>query len=211
VNDQIDKTMSKALRSAFRMPAPQTMRTRKTSITNAFVSAIIPVVPPTDTEILEALKILGMTPETVHCIYCGDKCNAWDHLRPIVENRRPTGFISEIANLVPACQPCNSSKGNSNWKQWMTGDARLCPKARNVADVDERIARLEVYERWRAPTFVDFAEIAGVETYAAYWRELDRIIAELEHSQALADALRKTIADASARWQQRPIKNGGGR
>jgi hypothetical protein len=199
-----EEPLKAVLRRAFRMPAIQSMKSRKTSITNAFVSAIIPVVRPTTEEILEALKILGMTPSSVECIYCGDKCNAWDHLRPIVVGRRPTGYISEIANLVPACQPCNSSKGNSQWKQWMLGGAPQCPKSRNVTEVEKRVLRLEAYERWRVPTIVDFESIVGAEVYAGYWRELDRVILELEQSQAMADRLRATIAEVSSRWQPRP-------
>src|ERR1700722_10343907 len=120
------------LREAFRLPAVQSMTSRKTSITNAFVSSIIPVVKPTDEEIAQALAVLGMTYETVSCVYCGDKCNAWDHLQPLVVNRRPTGYISEIANLVPACQPCNSSKGNARWRDWMAGKASQSPTTRGI-------------------------------------------------------------------------------
>jgi hypothetical protein len=206
MKDASSKALTKALRKAFRMPAVQSMKSRKTSITNAFVSAIVPVVRPTESNILDSLRILGMTVESVECIYCGDKCNAWDHLRPIVLGRRPTGFISEIANLVPACQPCNSSKGNANWKEWMLGSAPQSPTSRGVAMLEERVARLEVYEKWRAPTFVDFAAIVGPEKYEGYWQELDRIIFELEHSQTMADGLRKMIAEASDRWELRPMK-----
>jgi len=53
----------------------------------------------------------------------------WDHLRPLVRNRRPTGFISEIKNLVPSCGPCNQSKGAADWKAWMTEGARLTDNA----------------------------------------------------------------------------------
>jgi hypothetical protein len=172
------------------------MMSRKTSITNAFVSAIIPIVPPTAEEIAEALEVLGMTVETVTCIYCGDKCNAWDHLRPLVVGRRPTGYISEIANLVPACQPCNSSKGNSQWRKWMIGTAPRSPTTRGVAEMRARIDKLEAYERWRRPTHVDFAAILGREAYEEYWQELDRIIGEMERSQTLANRHRAVILAA---------------
>jgi hypothetical protein len=198
------KDLSPALR-VFKMPAVQSVKTRKTSITNAFVSVIIPVVVPTEAEILEALSILGMTPQTIQCIYCGDKCNAWDHLRPIVVDRRPTGYISEIANLVPACQPCNSSKGNRNWRTWMSGTAPNSPNSRHVRDVSRRIEQLDAFEKWRTPTLVDFEAIVGTEAYAAYWRELDRIVQEMETSQKMGQTLRDQIAAASDRWQMRPI------
>lgn len=107
------------------MPSLQTMVSRKSSITNAFVGAVIPVVVPTMEEIEESLAILRMDPENVQCAYCGDKASEWDHLRPLVVKRRPTGFVSEIANLVPACGKCNQSKGNQPWKTWMLGNASV--------------------------------------------------------------------------------------
>jgi hypothetical protein len=66
----------------------------------------------------------------------------WDHLRPLVRNRRPTGFIGEIKNLVPSCGPCNQSKGAADWKAWMTGKARGSPTTRGVKDVADRVCRL---------------------------------------------------------------------
>lgn len=187
------------------MPAVQSMTSRKTSITNAFVSAIIPVVPPTPEEIAQALSALGMTADTVVCSYCGDKCNAWDHLRPLVVDRRPTGYISEIANLVPACQPCNSSKGNAHWREWMAGQAAQSPASRGVGDMRARIERLDALERWRVPTRVDFAAIVGREAYERYWQELDRVIGEMERSQAMANDLRAKIANAKVEWHARPL------
>src|SRR3954452_17029718 len=71
-------------RGAFRMPSVQTMMSRKSSITNAFVNSIIPVIPPTDAEVSEALKILGLDPTDLRCAYCGDRASEWDHLRPLV-------------------------------------------------------------------------------------------------------------------------------
>jgi hypothetical protein len=204
VNPPLSNDERKRLRRVFRMPAVQSMTSRKTSITNAFVSTIIPVVRPTEEEIAEALGVLGMTPETVSCVYCGDKCNAWDHLRPLVVSRRPTGYISEIANLVPACQPCNSSKGNSGWREWMSGQAPQSPVARGIQNIAARLARLEAFEQWRGPTRVDFVAILGPGLYDAYWRELDRVIAELERSQEMADELRAKILHARAEWQARP-------
>src|SRR5262245_20280770 len=97
--------------AAFRMPSVQTMKSRKSSITNAFVNAIIPTVFPTPEEIEQALVILGMAATDVRCAYCGNPMTEWDHLRPLVQKHRPTGYITEIANLVPSCGKCNQSKG----------------------------------------------------------------------------------------------------
>src|SRR5829696_8240616 len=114
------------------MPSVQTMMSRKSSITNAFVNALIPVVEPTLAEIAEALSVLGMPVDDVWCAYCGDEASEWDHLRPLVVGRRPTGFISEIANLVPSCGKCNQSKGNKRWETWMLSDAPRAPAKRGI-------------------------------------------------------------------------------
>lgn len=187
-----------AVRAAFRMPSFQTMVSRKSSITNAFVNALIPVTPPSTEEIVEALRILGMTPEDVRCAYCGDKSTEWDHLRPLVLNRRPTGFISEIANLVPACGKCNQSKGNKPWRSWMLSSARLSPTGRAIPDVAGRLQRLDAFESWREPTQVDFVAILGQQDWEKYWELCETVVNDLREHQEFADGLRKRVCLAVA-------------
>jgi hypothetical protein len=191
-----DEARKELLLSSFRMPSVQTMVSRKSSITNAFVGALIPVVAPTAEEIEEALAILGMDPKNVRCAYCGDKASEWDHLRPLVLKRRPTGYMSEIANLVPACGKCNQSKGNQYWKDWMLGTARLSPTGRGVTGVAERAERLERYERWKSPTKVDFASIVGAEEWERYWALCEVLNADMRKAQTVADSLRDRILAA---------------
>jgi HNH endonuclease len=131
------------------LPSPMNVTGRSSSITNAFINAIIPAFDPTEEEELEALHILGMEPHDIRCAYCGDKFTEWDHLRPIITNQEPTGYITEIANLVPSCGKCNQSKGKSDWRTWMEGKARFSPKTRGIPDLPTRIARLQSYEDWR--------------------------------------------------------------
>lgn len=185
------------LTAAFRMPSVQTMVSRKSSITNAFVSAIIPIIPPSHSEIYEALQILEMDPDNVRCAYCGDASTEWDHLRPLVVNRRPTGFISEIANLVPACGKCNQSKGNKNWRDWILSSAKLSPTGRALPNVADRIARLESYDKWRSPTHVDFEAIVGREEWEKYWSLCEGVIAELRECQQVADTIRAAVLEAA--------------
>ena len=40
------------------------------------------------------------------CVYCGDPAVEIDHVVPVVK-----GGTHELSNLVPACRPCNRSKG----------------------------------------------------------------------------------------------------
>jgi hypothetical protein len=186
----------KLLEAAFSMPSVQTMVSRKSSITNAFVSAIIPTIPPSLGEIEQALTILGMEPTDVRCAYCGDKATEWDHLRPLVLNRRPTGFISEIHNLVPSCGKCNQSKGNKPWRKWMLSKAKHSPTGRGVPDIAGRIAKLEAYEAWRSPTKVNFEAIVGIREWESYWKLCDDVISELRKCQEVADSVQTRIAQA---------------
>jgi hypothetical protein len=191
----LDDARRKIIVAAFRMPLVQTMVQRKSSITNAFVNSVIPVVVPTAEEILEALTILGMVPEDVRCAYCGDQSTEWDHLRPLVHNRRPTGFISEIANLAPSCGKCNQSKGNKAWRPWMLGAAPRSPGGRKIGDLADRIVRLEAYERWRPPTKVAFELILGNEVWEHYWSLCEDINKELREAQTVADKIRATVVE----------------
>jgi hypothetical protein len=184
------------LKKAFAMPSVQTMMSRKSSITNACVTSLIPVVQPSLDEIEEAIRILGMTPSDVRCAYCGDPNTEWDHLRPLVLRRRPTGYISEIGNLVPSCGKCNQSKRNEYWLDWMRSKAPRSPASRNVPDLEGRIKRLHAYEAWRPAVAIEFEKIVGAEAYSAYWRKLDAIIDAMRDAQDYAGKLRKQIAAA---------------
>jgi hypothetical protein len=197
--DSLDAQRDKLLAAAFQMPSVQSMVARTSSITNAFVNAVIPVMPPTTAEVAEALRLLGMEPHDVRCAYCGDASTEWDHLRPLVLNRRPTGYISEIANLVPACGKCNQSKGNKPWKTWMLSTAKRSPAARGIAGTEERVARLEVYERWREPTQINFETILGREAWEHYWSLYSAVIAELKECQQVADAIKTKARESLQR------------
>jgi HNH endonuclease len=196
VTSHLDPVRRQVLEAAFWMPSVQTMVSRKSSITNAFVSAIIPTISPSGEEIEKALTILGMEATDVRCAYCGDKATEWDHLRPLVLNRGPTGFVSEIGNLVPSCGKCNQSKGNKAWRDWMKSKARLSPTGRGVADVADRIVRLDAYEQWRSPTKLDFDTLLGREQWEQYWMLCEDVISELRKCQEVADTIRAKIGQA---------------
>jgi hypothetical protein len=182
----------------FRMPTPVKITGRTSTITNSFVNSIIPVFAPSVEEVHEVLKMLGMSPEDVRCAYCGERASEWDHLRPIVRGQRPTGFVSEIANLVPACGKCNQSKSGHDWRKWMEGSARLCPKVRGVPDLAERIARLEAFERWREPRRVDFEATAGTELWKQHWQNHASLLERMRQCQVIAEQIRVAVKQATA-------------
>ena len=80
------------------MKYPQMLKItdRTSTITNCFVQAIIPRIEPTEQEYDEALGILGMSRDSITCVYCGGVASAWDHFRPLVRNKKPMGYITEV-------------------------------------------------------------------------------------------------------------------
>jgi hypothetical protein len=186
-------------RSICQLPKVSTVSGRSSSITNAFINAILPVHKPADDEVLEALAILEMSADNIRCAYCGDKNTEWDHLRPIIRGKKPTGYITEIANLVPACGKCNQSKGGSDWKAWMLGPALQSPQSRGTVDIERRVALLEKYESWRTPVHVNFEKVVEPELWMRHNENWTDVLALLDKSQQLAKEIRRSIDLASRR------------
>ncbi len=180
----------------FFMPKPITIMGRTSSITNAFVNGIIPRIMPSAEEIKEALDILGMDSDTVCCAYCGDKYTEWDHFRPLIVNKQPTGYISEIHNLVPCCGKCNQSKGNKYWKDWIKSQAPLSPHSRSISDLELRIHRLEHFEVWGEPIQVDFEKMLGEDLWNEYWHNYEELMQKMKEIQKVSDKIRKVTQGA---------------
>lgn len=180
-------------KNVFKMPKPVKIIGRTSSITNAFVNGIIPTITPAETEIQEALSILGMTEDTICCAYCGDTYTEWDHFHPLIRNKRPTGYISEIHNLVPACGKCNQSKGNKDWHEWIEGDARLSPHSRNISDLSDRIKRLSEYEEKFTPVKIDFEAIVGKEKWERHWDNCEKLHQIMKKYQLYSDEIKAEL------------------
>ena len=183
-------------KDVFKMPKPVKIIGRTSTITNAFVNGIIPVIVPTQDEIEEALSILGMTDKTICCAYCGDAYTEWDHLRPLIKDKKATGYVSEIHNLIPACGKCNQSKGNKEWKTWMYSNAKLSPFSRKIPDLDDRCAKIEEYENWGKPLKVDIEAVVGKEKWEEHWENCERIKQLMKLSQQLSDEIRQQLQTA---------------
>jgi hypothetical protein len=182
---------------------PLKITSRTSSITNSFVQAIIPALAFSPDEQREALSHLGMILEDLHCVYCGAATTDWDHLRPLVKNKRPTGYISEIRNLVPSCGPCNQSKGASDWRVWMTGKARGSPTTRSIAGVQERVARLAGFEAWGNVRPIAFEELISKAAWDGYWAQLDVVLDSMRAAQVKAAIVREEIVAAIAKQPTR--------
>ena len=185
--------------SLFMMPKPVKITGRSSSITNSFINSIIPVIEPTNDEVKLALYMLGMNHDSFQCAYCGADPTEWDHLRPLVMNKQPTGYVSEIHNLVPACGKCNQSKGNKDWRAWMLSDAALSPKTKGIKDIKKRMARLEAYEKSGVPTKVDFEGIVGKAKWKQHWKNWEIVQETMRDAQVLANEISETVAKSYSR------------
>lgn len=113
----------------------------------------------------------------------------------MIEDKKPTGYISEISNLVPSCGKCNQSKGNKNWKKWLESAANLSPSTRGIPDLHLRIKRLEKFEKWRRPTRINFEEIVGREDWEAHAKNEVKVIKAMQGAQVHAEKIRARIQD----------------
>jgi len=182
-----------SIRKIFKMPKPVSITGRTSTITNSFVNSIIPIKIPTDKEIEECLQILGLDKEDLRCAYCGDKYTEWDHLRPIVAGKRPTGYISEIHNLIPSCGKCNQSKGGKYWKKWILSEAKLSPKKRRISDLNNKIERLQNYEKWGNIKPLDFEKLAGSDLWIKHWKNCQDMHKQMKVAQDVAVEIKNKI------------------
>lgn len=155
---------------------------RTSTLRGAFIKAIIPHINPSKTDVAEALTILNQ--DGKECVYCGDRAQDWDHLNAVVQDKQPTGYITEIQNLVPACGKCNQSRGNREYARWMRGSAKNSPTTRGISDVELRISTLDKYSAWRKPTMID---VHKHRNYLEYMEKLEKINTLLFDAQAMAD------------------------
>lgn len=134
-------------------------------------------------------------------MYCGDKKSEWDHFRAVVKERNPTGYITEIANLVPACGKCNQSRGNKDWEKWMRGSASQSPASRSVVDIEQRIIRLKAFASWRTPVCIDCAKLTTADHWNFHTKNLEQVLSLLEEAEEHAVGLR-SLAEMEARRQR---------
>jgi hypothetical protein len=178
---------------------PPKLTARTSTLTSLFFMTLTPYIEPSAEEVDEALSVLGMERGQCVCAYCGDIKSEWDHFRAIVENRQPTGYITEIHNLVPACGKCNQSRGNKPWREWMVSAALHSPKSRGKPDIERRTTHLEAYERWSTPIRLDYGALAGDHQWAQHLKNRDQVIEWLKNAERLAGAIRSRAAEEAGR------------
>lgn len=153
----------------------------------------MPVIPPKSDEIkavLTSLKQADATDETLRCVYCGNHATEWDHLHPVVKDGGPTGYLSEINNLVPCCGTCNQSKGNKDWAAWINSNAKKSPRFRNPDGLLERVKILNQHEKRFPVSRIDTKDITNLQKYKDYLLLKHGIFTTMSAAQKLADEIR---------------------
>ncbi len=97
---------------------------------------------------------------------------------------------------MPACGKCNQSKSGRHWRQWLTGPALRTPRTRGVEDLDERIRRIEVFERTFHRRQIDLDKLVPKELWDTHWRNHDHLPAVMRESQETADKIRELATSA---------------
>jgi len=96
---------------------------RSSTVTNAFVAALLPHDTYDIDEVEKAMVFLKQDVNNLTCVYCGEAPTTWDHLTNLVQDGKTNenGHGHRIYNLVPCCEKCNSSKGKKTFENWIRG------------------------------------------------------------------------------------------
>lgn len=90
-----------------------------------------------DVERAQASEFFG---EPLQCVYCGSSdVKRWDHLISVRAHGETV-----LGNMVPSCGPCDDSKAQIDFEEWMLGEAPRSRSIRGDLGVGEVHSRLEV-------------------------------------------------------------------
>lgn len=179
----------------FKLPTKSDLKSRTSTISNAFAIAITPYIYPSSNEIEHFLKELHL--EQGQCAYCLGKANSMDHVKPLVTGGLPTGYITEIRNLVPCCSACNSAKGSQDFRYWYKSKknvARLHAEGLTEAQIEERFTIVSQYID-KIPKPLDYKTILGDELWEEYLQRKSEMIQLLKDNQFFCDKLSAIIKE----------------
>ena len=184
----------------FKLPTKIYLNQRKSSIVNAFFNGIIPVKKPSKKEIEEHKKVLGMSNSEYKCIYCGNEATTQDHLNALVRDKKPTGYITELANLVPSCTGCNSSKGNKDWRtfiKYLYENDKLnnSKKSINSNQYMKALKKLEKFESFYKPKKLDLESEPFKKLFKIHIANLNKVLSLLDKSVETERLLAKKLQE----------------
>lgn len=129
------------------------------------------------------------------CAYCMGDGNGKDHVKPLVKNGMTTEYITDIRNLVPCCQKCNSSKGAKSFREWYKSPEnvdRLKKLGLNDKSIDDRYEILCAFES-KIPAPIDFESLIGKELWDEYKLRRIELLKALDENQAFCDRISQIV------------------
>ena len=173
--------MSKYEIGGLKYPSQDKISSRDSTVARSIASSIIPRIPCEEKDEEEAAKILGIIdPNKPVCVYCGRTATHLDHLHPLIQDKKPSGYISELANLVPCCGECNQKKGGKSWEEYMNSRYIIDNFSLGLKD---RINRLNEFTNKFPAKWIDFSQ----------WKDFDIIWSHYDNIKNELDAAQKDI------------------
>lgn len=179
----------------FKLPTKSDLKSRTSTLNNAFAISITPYINPTFEETERLYECLQINEG--QCAYCLGEANAVDHIKPLVTNGLPTGYITEIRNLVPCCAACNSAKGAKDFKVWYKEDKnikRLHKKGMTDAQIEERYRIICAYME-QIPEPINYQELLGDDLWREYLARKTAMIKLLKTDQEFCNKLSNIIKE----------------
>lgn len=108
-------------------PQADKISTRRSTVARSMASTLMPRIKINEDDdediIAKWMKYLygDNVRNPISCVYCGSSPEKLelDHLFPLIRNQQPSGYCTELVNLVPCCRECNGSKGSKLWWKYM--------------------------------------------------------------------------------------------
>jgi endonuclease I len=163
------------------------VKNRKTTINNAFASALSVADNFVIEDVNKAIKLLDQDPEKdLKCVYCDMPANTWDHVKAIVDDGEFSGYGHQINNLIPCCKKCNSAKGNKDWKEFLIKE-----KPRKV---EKKITRIEKYINKNSINYKEKLKSKGIkEEYKKYMEIKDKVLELFKKADKQAEIIREKL------------------
>ena len=180
-----------------KMPSKATLSSRKSTINNAFAHSIVPYIRPNDDE-YEKYAFKDEF-EKKQCVYCGAPAQSMDHFQSIIKEKDPSGYITDIRNLVPCCAKCNSSKGSKEFSEWYgLPETRDYIKAQNHFTTETMIEqnhdRIASHFKKNPPIQYDFKSIVGQEEWEEFLNMKKELLEQIEKCQEKCKEIAEKIS-----------------
>jgi hypothetical protein len=154
---------------------------RKTTINHAFAAAIAPSDEYSDSRVREAILALGQDPDqALYCAYCGAPAQTWDHVFATVKDSHFSGYGHRLGNLLPCCKPCNSAKGNKDWRIYLA--------SLNLPNNEEQVVLISAY-------LTKYATVDAMPQKSPDYKRLLQIKEQVMVLLAEADQIAKVIRE----------------